>query len=131
MNETNFKATNRQLYVIQLDDFGEEIYVYQDGKKLGSISLRCIKGDGDYMPDIYHITHLELEPCKGLGIGRRCLQFHKEVYDAPLTAGDDNGTTSDDGSHLTGDGLPFITQMRKEGIVSDNSIGNDYSHFDD
>ena len=131
MNETNFTANNGQLYLIQLDDFGEEIYVYQDGKKLGSISLCCIEKDDHFMSEVYKITHLELEPCKGLGIGRRCLQFHKEVYDAPLTAGNDNGATSDDGSHLTGDGLPFVTQMRKEGIVSDNYIGNYYSHFDD
>jgi hypothetical protein len=42
MNETDFTANNGQLYLIKLDDSGEKIYVYQDGKKLGSISLSWV-----------------------------------------------------------------------------------------
>jgi hypothetical protein len=131
MNETDFTANNGQLYLIKLDDSGEKIYVYQDGKKLGSISLSCIEEGDHHVFEVYKITYLDLESCKGLGIGRRCLQFHQDVYDAPLIAGDDNGTKSDDGSHLIGDGPGFISKMRAEGIVLKNSNYYDYNHFDD
>ena len=50
-----------------------------------------------------------------------------EIFNSPLTAGNDNGTTSTDGSHLTGDGPGFIAKMKMEGIVC-SSLGGDATY---
>lgn len=105
-------------YTIRIDDEGEEITVERDGKKLGSISLAFHAGeDLAGSRDHYHITDLSLEQCKGQGIGRRCLELHKEEFDFPLTAGVADRGEAPDGSHLIGDGAPFISRMREEKLV--------------
>ncbi len=122
MNNHNFTAKDSEIYLISADEFGEEITVFKDGESLGHISLERISDEG---PDneIFYVTHLSLENCRRLGIGRACLQLHHRTFGRPITAGVDNGTTSGDGSHLTGDGLPFVTKMREEGlIVSDEEL---------
>ncbi len=117
MDEIEFTARDGRTYVIALSDDGEEISVQLDGARLGQISLRFVEGS-DNDNHWYHITHLELDRCKGCGIGTRCLQFHVEVYGCTLTAGRNDGFSSEDGSHLTGDGPGFIAKMREKGIVS-------------
>jgi len=112
-----FISSSGQQYTIDLDDDGEKITVLQNGEPCGSISLNYRESEGIGMPDYYHITHLELDECKRQGLGRRCLQLHREVFDAPLTAGPNDGSRPDDGSYLIGDGPGFIEQMRKERIV--------------
>ncbi|WP_124513902.1 hypothetical protein [Acidovorax sp. FJL06] len=126
MSEVIFTASDGQTYEISVDDFGEEIRVVLGGKTVGTISLRYIEGDPPRQPDTYHITHLALEECAHRGIGRRCLELHREVFSSPITAGADNGTTSDDGSHLTGDGPGFIAKMSKAGIVVPITSHDDY-----
>lgn len=113
MTTTLFTSQSGQLYEIDVTD-GSEILVTKDGKKCGSILLSCRECDD---ADYYHITNLGLEGCKGEGVGRQCLKLHKEMFDAPLTAGSSHSGKQDDGSHLTGDGPGFIEKMRKEGIV--------------
>lgn len=114
--EFTFTAKDDNDYTILIDDEGNEISVYRTGQKLGSISLDLRGEDDDW--DYYHITHLALDGCKRLGIGQHCLELHKEIFDAPITAGRSNAGQQDDGSHLTGDGPAFIAVMRKKGIVS-------------
>lgn len=114
--EFTFTAKDNNDYTILFDDDGYEISVYKTGQKLGSISLDLRDEDGDW--EHYHITHLALDGCKGIGIGQRCLELHKENFDTPLTAGRSNAGQQNDGSHLTGDGPAFIAIMRKKGIVS-------------
>lgn len=126
-----FISTIGQQYTIDLDDDGEKITVLQNGEPCGSISLSYREGEGIGMPDYYHITRLELDECKYQGLGRRCLQLHKDVFDAPLTAGSNDGSRPDDGSYLIGDGPGFIEKMRKEMIVCrdhdfDDSGSDDY-----
>lgn len=126
-----FTSTIGQQYTIELDDDGEKITVLQSGKACGSISLCFRESEGIGMPDSYHITHLELEACKRQGLGRRCLQLHKEMFGLALTAGSNDGSRPDDGSYLIGDGPGFIEQMRKEGIVCrerdyDDASSDDY-----
>jgi len=133
MNEVDFLASDGNTYKIQIDDPGDEINVLFQGAKKGSISLRLIEGDLPCQPDIYHITHLALDSCSHRGIGRRCLQFHRELFDAPITAGSNVGTKCDDGSHLTGDGPGFIARMKAEGLVCEDDDCSEYvsDHFDD
>ncbi|MDE2175082.1 MAG: hypothetical protein KGJ54_07325 [Betaproteobacteria bacterium] len=119
MNSIDFSATDGKTYSIAIDDFGIEIHISFNGVNVGKISLRFIEGAAsDGSDNVYHITSLALDKCRQKGIGRRCLQLHRELFGTILTAGNDNGTTSDDGSHLTGDGPGFIAKMRSEGIVS-------------
>ena len=99
MNEIDFLASDGKTYQIQIDDPGDEINVLFQGVKKGSISLRLIEGDQPYQPDVYHITHLALDPCSHRGIGRRFLQFHRQLFDAAITAGSNDGIKCDDGSH--------------------------------
>lgn len=74
MSETiDFVAKDGQSYEITLDDCGEEISVSLNGKRLGQITL-SLKDDGDERSghEWFHITHLELDNCGGIGIGTRC-----------------------------------------------------------
>lgn len=133
MNSEIFKAKSGKEYRIELDD-GDEISVWFGDVKQGTISLRRIEGaeegPGDLAYDYYHITHLALDACKGQGIGRRCLQFHQEVFEADITAGNYRDGQMDDGSHLTGDGPGFIAKMRAEGLVVDDEVEHLYTEDD-
>jgi len=129
MNSEIFKAKNGREYRIEIDD-GDEISVWLDDVKKGMISLRWIEGPEDAGSDYYHITHLALDACKGQGVGRRCLQFHQEVFDAAITAGNAHDGQMGDGSHLTGDGPGFIAKMRAEGLVVDDEGEHLYNEGD-
>lgn len=125
-NVTNFEAKNGKKYEILIDDDGVEISVARDGVVLGKIELDYRESDFGNDPDRYHITHLALEGCPSrVGIGRACLQYHVDCFGAPITAGSDSGLKASDGSHLTGSGPGFISQMRKERLVV-----SDGSHWD-
>lgn len=113
--EFTFTAKDNNEYTIFFDDEGYEITIYKTGENLGSISLDL--RDEDDGSEYYHITHLALDRCKGLGLGQHCLELHKRIFHTPLTAGRSDGGQQYDGSHLTGDGPAFIANMRRKGIV--------------
>lgn len=120
MDELNtlFQAKDGNLYVIAVDEDGYEITVSRGVTRLGVVRLDRREDDfGRGEVEYYHITHLALEPCKGLGIGRACLLHHIETFGLLLTAGYADRGPAADGSHLTGDGVPFMARMRDEGIV--------------
>ena len=99
---------------IEIDDEGQDIIVKIDGEEKGTMNLTM------YDDEQYHfrITNLSLDKCRRMGIGRKCLQLHKEMFNAPIIAASPYSQDQlSDGSHLTGDGVPFITQMRDEGLV--------------
>jgi hypothetical protein len=125
-----FKTSTGQQYEIEIDDFGEEITVFKGGQKCGSISLKLFEGEErSGIPDSYKIIDLALGVAKGQGVGRRCLELHKEMFNAPLTAGRDEGSRSEDGSHLIDDGPGFIKRMRELGLVCRENNYDD--RFDD
>ncbi|MDO8312125.1 MAG: hypothetical protein Q7T25_09310 [Sideroxyarcus sp.] len=129
MNTEIFKAKNGKEYLIKIDD-EEEISVWLDNVKKGTISLRLIEGAQDFKPNYCHITHLALDDCQGQGIGRRCLQLHRELFNIPITAGNAHDGQMDDGSHLTGNGPGFILKMREEGLVVDDADEGYYNDDD-
>ena len=133
MNEVDFLASDGNTYQIQIDEPRDEINVFFQGARKRSISFHLIEGDLPCQPDIYHTTHLALDSCSHRGIGRRCLQFHRELFDATTTAGSNDGTKCDDCSHLTGDGPGFIARMKAEGSVCEDDDRSKYvsDHFDD
>lgn len=115
MCKTKFKANDGTVADISIGDDGEIISVSIDGVKKGTIRLAYVDEPGGHH---YYITNLSLDSCKRKGIGRVCLQFHKKTFRAPLTAASPyDPSQQEDGSHLTGDGLPFIQKMREEGVV--------------
>jgi hypothetical protein len=115
--------TKGDTYRIKIDDDGELISVFLDGQSMGTISLEHREDDADPRTyyDWFHITNLSLDACKRKGIGRECLKFHIDTFGLRLTAGESDGNRMEDGSHLTGDGAPFIRKMREEGIVQRSS----------
>lgn len=133
MSGIKFQARNGQTYTIVIDESGEEISVALAGARVGEISLRYVEDDDFPQSDHYHITHLALDRCRRQGLGRRCLQLHREVFNSPISAGTNNGSINDDGSHLTGDGPAFIETMRQEGLIVSPSVDEyDYrDHFDE
>lgn len=109
-----FLARNNKTYDIHIDE--EEIEVYLDQVKQGSIQMRMTETDNP-AETCYYILDLNLKNCRRQGIGRECLKSHLDVFGGPIFAADPYGPKMEDGSHLIDDGIPFIEQMRKEGIV--------------
>lgn len=121
MCKKEFTTKNGELVTIKINDDGTQISVWSGDRQLGTIDLNCFD-DPDYY---FYITHLALDHCKGLGIGRACLEFHKAIFSSPIWAAADDGIQRDDGSHLTGDGPGFIAKMVAEGLVRQPSEGYD------
>jgi hypothetical protein len=113
------QGKNGESYSIEIDDSGCEIKVYKGDRCLGGITLSCHEedlGNHDYF-DVYTITHMDLGESTRNGLGRKCLELHKEKFQAPILAGPNDGSKPEDGSYLIDDGPGFIEKMREEGIV--------------
>ncbi|WP_460164288.1 hypothetical protein [Pseudomonas sp. S2_F03] len=106
-----------EIYEIEIDEDTHRIYVGKAGKRVGTIDIDE-REDGFSGEVYFYICHLALDACKGQGIGQACLEYHNEIYGGPLTAAMPNSGELLDGSHLTGDGVPFIARMRAKGIVA-------------
>lgn len=131
-NTRSFTTRAGWKVTIAIDDSGEEILVTDsDGKEIGSITLSFIECDHF---DYYRITWMYLNKQGNRylrqGIGRAALTFHKECFDAPIEASDDDGIVKSDGSHLTGDAPEFIRKMREEGLVLASSFDVPYEDDD-
>ncbi|MEY1423235.1 hypothetical protein AB7038_05385 [Morganella morganii] len=126
----NDNHNNAIEYSIQIDDVGEEITIYLEEDKIGTISLDKTEHPND-MNNYYLIKHLDLkEIYSRKGIGTNCLRFHKELFDSILYARPDDGQTYVDGSHLTGYGLPFIEKMKELKIVALDPSDQEYEDDD-
>lgn len=122
MHSIEFSTTKNNIAQITIDENGEEITV-KVGKKNGSISLAFRESENSEF--FYHITNLSFESIKRQGIGTECLIFHKNRFNAPITASSTSDPTQlSDGSHLTGDGVAFIEAMREKGLVCNDSNEN-------
>jgi hypothetical protein len=106
-----------EIYEIEINEPSHLVHMRPAGQSLGTINLN--EREDDFPKDgYYHICHLALDACKGRGLGQACLEFHKENYSAPLTAAQPGSGSLPDGSHLIGDGIPFIARMRAKRIVA-------------
>lgn len=102
--------------VIELDPGGFGIEVFTDEEeRIGEFVF-----DEDILDGATYLQFMDLSGLDGKykrkGIGREALRFHKEVF-GPIFAARVDGFKRGDGSHLTGEGIPFITAMRGEGII--------------
>lgn len=118
-----FVGRNGISYDVVIDEDGLSIRVLAAGLLVGTIDLdfRFEEINGYSVFPHYHITHLALEACKGNGIGSFALRLHRDVFETVLTAGVE-GPECPDGSHLRGDGVPFIAKMRERGIVAPAAV---------
>jgi Arc/MetJ family transcription regulator len=116
MNDSDFVSKSGTTYQIDVDD--ALIRVRSGDVDHGRIELTFVEGEPERgMPHTYKIVNLALENCTGEGVGRECLLRHKEAFGCPITAGPDDGSRCEDGSHLIENGPGFIKKMRAEGIV--------------
>lgn len=116
MHQTEFIAKDGQAYTLQLDETGLEILIFKDAERVGVIDLllrKEAKGAESFL-----VTVLDLEKCKGKGIGEAALRYHKEVFHRPLRA---NGNVREGRQSkenlMTKEGIGFIGNMRKKGVI--------------
>jgi len=116
MHQTEFIAKDGQAYILQLNETGLEILVFKDAERVGVIDLllrKEAKGAESFL-----VTVLDLEKCKGKGIGEAALRYHKEVFHRPLRA---NGNVREGRQSkenlMTKEGIGFIGNMRKKGVI--------------
>lgn len=116
MHQTEFIAKDGQAYTLQLNETGLEILVFKDAERVGVIDLllrKEAKGAESFL-----VTVLDLEKCKGKGIGEAALRYHKEVFHRPLRA---NGNVREGRQSkeklMTKEGIGFIGNMRKKGVI--------------
>ncbi|HCG5249876.1 hypothetical protein P3498_14425 [Vibrio parahaemolyticus] len=109
---------------------GERIKLLADGDltvKVLSVTHKIEVGSFDFNyidhgnGGLYKLTHMFLDDAPGYvgqGIGRECLKFCIDQTSLPIYCGKAEGSTADDGSHLTGNGEGFAKKMIEEGIIS-------------
>lgn len=127
--ENKFKAKNEKDYFIVFDDEGETVEVFDNSNSdivLGHIDFVLIENElhRGYSDYYYLVQCLALDNCKRIGIGTEIFKRHTERFELPIIARENDGQRWEDGSHLTGDGVPFIEKMREKGYVV--ASGNDY-----
>lgn len=121
-----FIAKDGNPYNIDLDD-GESVRVFDaNGCEVGSVTFMQVNADDFELPSYFYLQHLDLEGCKRLGIGTEIFRLHNEHIGEPITAANQFGPSMDDGSHLIGDGVPFVQKMREKGFIcAEDSEGED------
>jgi len=120
MPKKEIQLSNGLKAVISIDEEGEEIIAMTDDGRKGTISLTRHCEYGDY----FQLHDLSFEKIKRRGIGRESIKFHKEYFQLPIIATAHDGIKRDDGSHLVGDGLPFVIAMQKAGLIEPFSSEN-------
>jgi hypothetical protein len=116
MHQKEFIAKDGQAYIIQLDETGQEVLIFKDSQQVGVIDLilrKEAKGAESFL-----VTVLDLEQCKRKGIGEASLRYHKEIFHRPLRANGNirEGRQSKE-NLLTREGIGFIGNMRKKGVI--------------
>ncbi len=99
------------------DDFSKVSAYTTTGKLIGSFEFFCID------EEVLNLRKMFLEEIEGYqrrGIGRSILEWVKNDSGMPIIASEDTGQQYDDGSHLTGTGLPFANKMMDLGIICDH-----------
>jgi hypothetical protein len=105
---------------LKLDEDSLVLKAFHGSKLIGRMefnSIECEHGED------LKITWMYLDLCNSTylrsGIGRALIELMNEYHGGPLIAGNEHGTTSVDGSHLTGDAPSFIQKMKRDGLVRD------------
>lgn len=100
---------------------------------VGEICIEYREDEGDRDTFVYHyITHLSMNKLgnyyRRQGIGTRMLELYRKncvEEGVPFVAAIYDGLERNDGSHLTGDGLPFVEAMVARGILDSGGHSQD------
>ncbi|MDM1396079.1 hypothetical protein HX049_02645 [Myroides odoratimimus] len=66
----------------------------------------------------YKLRYMDVKDgYKRNGLGTAAVEFFKEFYGEPIIVSSYNGMERADGSHLTGEGLPFAMRLLELGII--------------
>lgn len=99
-----------------------QISAYYDGEEIGSF-LFDVRENLPPHPDYLMVTNMHLERIDGFkncGIGTAIVRWIEELSGMKVVFGSDDGSKSEDGSHLTGNGPAFassIYEKRKAGAL--------------
>lgn len=103
---------------VVLEFLGDEIEVWHEDEKIGWFAFRGIEYPAgmDGTETIYRVINMFLEGSggrfTGQGIGTEAIRFFMECTGSRIEFGEDIGTTSSDGSHLTGNGRNFAEKIK-------------------
>lgn len=125
-SKRTYQLNDGENIVIEIDEDENRINVFDSNdKEIGYIEFADRDSDDKYIApsDDKYILTLALDKTPGYthrGIGREALLFYKEWYNnnIAICAASILDRQLDDGSHLIGDGGPFVMQMRAEGIIA-------------
>ena len=120
--------SNDERFVYQLDD-GRKVFINledervsvsdEKNKEIGYLSFNQTEmpigaGNTDF---VYKLTHAYLEEDNGSykrkGIMTKAFRLFSWNVGQLIELSDDNGMKHSDGSHLTGEGVPFVDSLRK------------------
>lgn len=111
-------------FEITIDEDEHEVFLKcnDTGNSIGYFSFTELGVDDGYKSsfDGYKLTHMYIEEeYQRLGLGTLAVKFFKEWNGEPIFVSPNDGFEREDGSHLTGDGLPFAMKLMEEGIIED------------
>lgn len=91
-----------------------EIVAYHNNKCLGSFKFKKVqtKNAEAFKVIGMHINMLDDSYLRS-GIGSEIICFAQELSTLPIIFDESGADTSDDGSHLIGDGIPFAENIKK------------------
>lgn len=103
---------------LRMDD--ESVEIYFGDIKIGALDFRSVEqpGPNGYDETMYKMTHAFLEGenarFASIGIGTEAFRFFKEYTGANISFSDNDGITKTDGSHLSGNGAPFVESLKRK-----------------
>lgn len=119
----SFKLKNGRVVLLEWDDECV-MTVWTDHtppQEVGAIEFFRSEGPEDWDNDSYLVTGMSLEGAGpdylNKGIGREVLRYLVQEEGLKIYFSPNDGHRRDDGSHLTGAGLPFAQQMVAEGLA--------------
>lgn len=102
---------------INVDDFTYETRITdnRDNREIGSFIFKTVEDDNH---SYLLITNMDIESdYRRQGIGTAVILRVKEESGLVICASRDTGMQREDGSHLTGDGLPFAYSLVEKGLI--------------
>ena len=116
-SERTYQLANDREVTIKIDDDAVISY-WENGQKLGSYNDFVFIED-EFIPHRYLLARIFV-PITRSGLGRATIEFFKDYFDATIWVRPNDGIEMEDGSHLTGDGVPFVSQMIAEKLIENN-----------
>ena len=118
MCEVVFEDKKKRRILLKLDEFNHEVEAFYNQNLIGSFLFDEVVDHFDQVVGLL-VVNMHLENIKGFtrcGIGSKIISWVEEYYGLQVAFGSDDGTRSDDGSHLTGDGPAFAAAILSKRI---------------